>query len=182
MKRLMFFIFAIFVVACQGNNGGNNNNIAVTPLNLNCINGTAYCNNNMYTQYQGYAPYPGLYGYPYNYTNYFNQYGFCNCPSGYIATYNGSYGLGCVNTQLLQPYYGYYSYYQFGYGVSSYPAPQTTINYGQYSNIPGASNSGSCSGSLTQSCLLNQMYSCGTGAMCQPVVAGSNLGICVRYY
>lgn len=180
MKRLMFFILALFVTACQGDNGGNN--MAVTPLTLNCINGLSYCNNNLYSQYHGWTPYPGLYNYPYNYTNYFNRYGFCNCPGGYSPTYNGSYGLGCVNTQFLQPYSGYYYYWQFGLGGSySYSAPQTTINYPQYSNIPGASNSGQCSGSLTQSCLLDQVNSCGAGATCRQVVSGSNLGVCVRY-
>lgn len=181
MKRLIYFILALFVTACQpGNNGGNN--VAVTPLNLNCINGTSYCNNNLYSQYNGWTSYPGLYNYAYNYTNYFNQYGFCNCPSGYLPTYNGSYGLGCVNSQLLQPYAGFYYFWQFGLGSTySYSAPQTTINYPQYSNVPGASNSGACSSTLTQSCQLDQVNSCGAGATCRQVISGSNLGVCVRF-
>lgn len=183
MKRLILFIFPLFVMACQGNNGGNNNNVAVTPLNLNCINGVSYCNNNMYSQQYGWVPYPGLYNYPYNYTNYFNQYGFCNCPGGYLPTYNGSFGLGCVNAQLLQPYAGFYGYWQFGLGTAypTYSAPQATINFPQFSNIPGASSSGTCSGSLTQSCILNQLNSCGVGLICRQVISGSNLGVCVRY-
>lgn len=180
MKRLIYFIVALFVTACQPGDNGGNNNIAITPLTLNCINGMAYCNNNMYTQYNGWMPYPGLYNYPYNYTNHFNQYGFCNCPGGYIPTYNGSYGLGCVNAQLLQPYAGYYFYWQFGMG-GGYAAPQATINYPQYSNVPGASNNGQCSGTLTQSCLLDQVNSCGAGATCRQVISGSNLGVCVRF-
>ncbi|MGZ3773488.1 MAG: hypothetical protein ACXVCY_10795 [Pseudobdellovibrionaceae bacterium] len=181
MKRLMFFILALFVTACQGTNGGNNN-IAVTPLNLNCINGNAYCNNSYYSQYgNGWAPYPGLYNYPYNYTSYFNQNGFCNCPAGYLPTYNGNYGLGCVNSQLLQPYTGLYTYWQFGLS-STYSAPQTTINYPQFSNVPGGYSSGlQCAGTLTQSCILSQVNSCGAGATCRQVIAGSDLGVCVRY-
>lgn len=183
MKRLVFFIFALFLTACQGNDGGSgpvmaNTTQVSTPLGMTCINGGTYCNNSAYYQYHGFIPYPGLYNYAYNYTNYFNQYGFCNCPSGYQPIYNGTMGLGCVNTQLLQPYEGYYFTWQWGWGYTS-AAPQTVINYPQYSNIPGGTN-GQCSRTLTQSCLLDQGNTCDTGATCRQVLYGSNLGVCVK--
>lgn len=182
MKRLVFLVFALFLAACQGNdngNGGVTTTQVSTPLNTNCLNGTAYCNNTIYSQYQGWMAYPGLANSAYDYTAYFNQYGFCNCPGGYMPTYNGTYGLGCVNAQLLQPYSGYFLYWQWGY--SSSPAPQTTINFPQFSNIPGGSNSSQCSRTLTQSCLLDQGNTCGTGATCRQVLQGSNLGVCMSY-
>lgn len=183
MKRLVFIIFTLFVMACQPNNDGNGGNTQVTtPLNMSCLNGSAYCNSNQYAQYYGWMPYPGLYNYAYDYTSYFNQYGFCNCPSGYAPVYNGSFGLGCVNTQILEPYVGFTFNWQWGTWSYTTAAPQTTINYPQYSNIPGASNSAySCSRTLTQSCLLDQGNTCGTGATCRQVISGSNLGVCVVY-
>lgn len=183
MKRLVFFILSLFVVvACQNNNdnGTTTTPPVTTPLNMSCLNGSAYCNNTIYSQYPGWMPYPGMYNYAYNYLTYFNQYGFCDCPAGYTPVYNGSYGLGCVNSTLLQPYAGYYFYWQWGWGYAS-AAPQTTNNYPQFSNIPGGSNSGQCSRTLTQSCLLDQGNTCGAGATCRQVMYGSNLGICVNY-
>lgn len=181
MKRLVFFIFALFLAACQGNDNGNpavNNTVVTTPLSMSCINGGTYCNNNVYSQYRGFIPYPGMYNYAYDYTNQFNQYGFCNCPSGYQPVYNGSMGLGCIYSGLMQSDIWYFTW-QWGWGYTS-AAPQTTINYPQYSNIPGGTN-GRCSRTLTQSCLLDQGNTCDTGATCRQVLQGSNLGVCVRY-
>lgn len=196
MKRLIFFISALFLISCQSNDNGGGNRLAITPLGLGCLNGTNYCNNTMYNQYPGWSAYPGYNNYGYNpgynpgynyghnqnysYMNYYNQHGFCNCPAGYLPSYNGTYGLGCVNAQLIQPYAGAYFYWQFGAGTG-YQAPQTSINYPQFSNVPGAASSGLCSHTLTQSCLLDQYNTCSIGARCQPVNPGSRLGICVRY-
>lgn len=180
MKRLVFFIFALFLAACQGNDGGGgvNNTQVVTPLGMSCINGQAYCNNTGYSQYSGFIPYPGMYNYAYDYTNYFNQYGFCNCPAGYQPIYNGSMGLGCINTALMAPYEGFYFSWQWGWGYTS-AAPQMSNNFPQYSNIPQGTN-GQCSRTLTQSCMLDQSITCGAGATCRPVFSGSNLGVCIQ--
>lgn len=189
MKRLVFFIFALFIVACQGNNdgGGNTvtNNTVTTPLTMNCINGSTYCNGSVYQQY-GWQPYTYPYAYNnwsysyYNWMNVFNQQGFCGCPNGYSPVYNGNYGLGCISTQLLNPYQNSFYYWQWGYtwGYTT-AAPQATINYPQFSNISGGS--GQCSRTLTQSCLMDQGNTCDAGATCRQVLQGSNLGVCVRY-
>ncbi|MEN0057842.1 MAG: hypothetical protein AAGB31_03330, partial [Bdellovibrio sp.] len=124
-----------------------------------------------------------MYNYAYDYTSYFNQYGFCNCPGGYSPVYNGQYGLGCVSAQLLMPYAGMYTYWSWGWSSwgTGYPAPQTTINLPQYSNIPSVGGvNGQCSRNITQSCILSQANSCGAGAVCRQVMGGSNLGVCVR--
>ncbi|KYG62123.1 hypothetical protein [Bdellovibrio bacteriovorus] len=181
MKKLVYFVFALFLAACQpGDDGGAGTTTVVTPLNTGCLTGQAYCNNTVYSQYYGFIPYPGMYNYAYNYTNYFNQYGFCGCPAGYSATYNGSFGLGCIHNDLINPYYNTLYYWQWGYtwGYTT-AAPQTTINIPQISNVPGASNSASaCRNKLTQSCLLDQGNTCGAGATCRQVIYGSNLGVC----
>ena len=181
MNKLILFIFALCLAACQGSDNGNGGNTTtvITPLSMSCINGSAYCNNTQYAQSYGFIPYPGLYTYAYDYTNQFAQYGFCNCPSGYQPVYNASYGLGCVNTQLLQPYEGYYYSMQWGWSYVG-AAPQTTINIPQVSNIAGATH-GRCTRTLTQSCLLDQGNTCGAGATCRQVLQGSNLGVCMNY-
>lgn len=177
MNKLIIFIFALFLAACQGSNDSNGGNTTVvTPLSMSCINGSAYCNNAAYGQTYGWMPYPGMYNYAFDYTTVFAQYGFCNCPTGYQPVYNATYGLGCVNTQLLQAYEGYYSSWQWGWGYAA-PAPQTTINIPQYSNIPGGTG-GQCTRTLTQSCLTDQANTCSAGATCRQVLAGSNLGVC----
>src|SRR5690606_34847606 len=130
------------VAACQNDSGGGNNSntttttLATTPLTTNCLNGSTYCNNSLYGNNNGWMAYPGMYNYAYNYTNYFNRYGFNNCPYGYMATYNNSYGLGCVNQQLVRPYSGFYTYWQWGTGStgwgqlnSMYSAPQYPNNH-----------------------------------------------------
>ncbi|WP_041577954.1 hypothetical protein [Bdellovibrio bacteriovorus] len=194
MKKLITMVLTVFALAaCQpGNDGGGNNTvtnpgqIATTPLQLPCINGTAYCNNGAYANYQGWMPYPGMYNYAYNYSNIFAQQGFCGCPSGYLPTYNGTFGLGCVQQQLIMPYWNDYFFWSYGYGwgfgyMSIPSAPQMTINHPQYSNIPTNSNSfSSCSQTLTQSCVLSQGNTCGVGATCRQVLSGSNLGVCVK--
>ncbi len=188
MKTWVFLILALFVAACQNNDGGGGGTTTTTvttPL-TNCIDGTSYCNNSAYAQNQGWMAYPGMYGYAYNYMNYFTQNGFCNCPAGYNPTYNSSYGLGCVQTRLLQPYSGYYMYWQlgagatwssgwgyanagygynsgYGYGYNNgyydggyYSAPTYPNNYPQYSNIPNGSYGGNNGGS----CSRNLTQSC----------------------
>ncbi|WII72848.1 hypothetical protein QJS83_03060 [Bdellovibrio sp. 22V] len=181
MKRLVFFLFALFLVACQGNDNGGGNAPVTTPLSMSCINGSAYCNNNIYYTYRGFIPYPGLANYAYNYMGYFNQYGFCGCPAGYQPVYNGVYGLGCMQTALLVPTADIFFYWTFGGWGYTTAAPQASINIPQYSNIPSASNSvSSCSRNLTQSCLLDNTITCGAGATCRQAIAGSNLGVCVQ--
>jgi hypothetical protein len=155
MKTWLLLILTVFAVACQNNDGGGGGGAVATtnvttPL-TSCIDGSTYCNNSIYSQTQGFMPYPGMYGYAYNYMSQFSQNGFCNCPSGYNPVYNGTYGLGCIQARLLQPYSGYYMYWQlnagstwtsgWGYanpnGYNGYnAAPTYPNNYPQYSNVP----------------------------------------------
>lgn len=200
MKRLIYLLFTVFALAaCQPDKdgGGGNQTTATTPLQLNCINGTSNCNTNAYGYYQGFQPYnfPYINGYGYgynygfNYNNVFINQGFCGCPHGYLPTYNGTMGLGCIQQNLIYDnppgqlfYWSYTNGYTYGYIWSYVPAaPQVATNFPQYSNIPSAPNSfGSCSQNLTRSCILSQANSCDTGATCRQVIAGSNLGVCVK--
>lgn len=198
MKKWIIMFMTLFMISCQEDSGGSGANTAgtpnstqnvVTPLSTGCLDGTNFCNNTVYNHHTGFIPYPGMYNQAYNYMHRFNR-GFCDCPGGYMPVYNSSYGLGCVRQQLLQPYSGFFLYWKWGSGAIGWGyatnygvhAPQVTINYPQYSNIPSASNSvSSCSKNLTQSCLMNQPNSCGTVATCRQVVAGSSLGVCVSY-
>ncbi|AHI06828.1 hypothetical protein BDW_11640 [Bdellovibrio bacteriovorus W] len=189
MKRLVLAILTIFTMAaCQQESSNNGNGQVATPLDFHCINGNANCNNQAYNYYQGWMPYPGFYGYGgQHFINQLNNQGFCNCPSGYIPTYNGTFGLGCVQSAIVNPFIGTFFYWTWNVmgGYGSYmgyvpAAPQTINNYPQVSNISGYPNSASCSNQLTQSCLLNQGNTCGAGASCRPVTHGQNLGVCVR--
>ncbi|HEX7672890.1 MAG TPA: hypothetical protein VF412_01895 [Bdellovibrio sp.] len=185
MKRLVFLVFALFVAACGGNGGGTNNSIAVTPTDMGCLNGSTTCNTAAYGTYgNGWTTYNLPYGnVAYNYSTYFNQYGLCGCPVGYTPAYNGTMGLGCVSSQYLQPYFNTAIYMNFGgsaYGYGYGGAYGASINLPQVSNIPGAANQGTCARNVTQSCLINQAGSCGVGATCQQVIAGSGLGVCVN--
>jgi hypothetical protein len=185
MKKIWVVISSLFlVVACQQGDGSGSNNVNLTPMgnSFSCINGTTYCNNTAYSQTYGWMPYPGLYTYAYNYMSYFSQNGFCSCPVGYLPIYNGTLGLGCVMSQYLEVYSGYYYFWQFSYRIGyEAPAPQTQINIPQYSNVPGAINSAAnCLSTLTQGCLLNQPNSCDIGATCRQTVPGSVLGVCIR--
>ena len=185
MKRLVLLILTtISMAACQpGNDNNNGNQVATTPLETNCLNGTV-CNNGLYQQYQGFMPYPNfnMYGYQ-NYTQMFTQQGLCNCPLGWTPTYNGTMGLGCVQNYAIQPYMNSYVYWSFGMSNTGwgFSAPQATINWNQYSNIPQASNSiNSCARTVAQSCILSQGNTCGAGLVCRQVLQSSNLGICTN--
>lgn len=184
MKRLVFAIFALFVAACGSNGGSGNTVVAVTPSDLRCINGSTTCNNGAYANYAGWTTYSMPYGNSnYNLTGYFNQYGFCGCPTGYTAAYNGSMGLGCVNTQIFNQFYGSAVFMAFGGGgVTGWGGGGAVINIPQVSNIPNSAYQGNCSRQVAQSCLLDQGNSCGAGATCRQVLSGSNLGVCVNPY
>ncbi|MDG0815576.1 hypothetical protein [Bdellovibrio svalbardensis] len=182
MKRLVFIIFALFVAACADKGGGGGSNtIAVTPTDMGCINGSTVCNTGAYANYNGWTTYSLPYGSTqYNYSNYFNQYGFCGCPQGYSPAYNGSMGLGCISNQYLQPVYNYTVFMIFGSSFTGWGGGGSVNNQPQVSNIPGSPNQGTCNRNLTQSCLLDQANSCSTGATCRQVISGSNLGVCVN--
>lgn len=184
MKNLLVLLSTLIVaVACQQGDGSGSNNVLVSPMSnsLACINGAAYCDNSAYAGTYGWMPYPGMYNYAFNYMAQFSQQGFCACPVGYLPTYNGSLGLGCISSQLLDMYGGYYISWQITTWSYGAPAPQTQTNFPQFSNIPNAVNSvSSCMSTLTQACLLNQPYNCDIGATCRQTVPGSVLGICVR--
>lgn len=192
MKKLMFFMLSLLILsACQSDSGGGSNgttNNATTPLNMDCINGSTYCNNNQYYQYNGFMPYPGLYNYAYNYVNHFYNYGFCNCPSGYSPVYNGSLGLGCVMNGYMNNIGGMVVTWNWSFGpfsgqssVYAPAAPPAYNNYPQTSNINQQFNTYTCTRTLSQSCFTNQPGSCGPGSTCRQTTIGSNLGICVNY-
>lgn len=188
MSKLLLTTLSLFCTlalsACgsgvgSGGGGGNRNTIAVTPANLGCINGSATCASETYSTYSGWTNYAMPYGNTgYNYTGYFNQYGFCGCPAGYSPAYNGTMGLGCIGNQYLYPYYNYTMFMSFGAAFGG----GATINIPQVSNIPNTAYQGNCARQLTQSCLVNQANSCGTGATCQQVLTGSSLGVCINPY
>lgn len=195
MRCFYLLICALVIAGCQPDNGGG---VGTTPvstplpptLNQSCLNGSTYCNNSLYNQTPGFMQYPGLYNYAYNYTTHFNQYGFCDCPYGFLPVYNSTYGLGCVSRQVLQPYASNFMRWQWdtatvGWGYANnynntYDAPQTSLpNFPQYSNIPQAGHyPGSCTKHVTQSCMMDQSITCGQGAICRQVYQGSNLGVC----
>lgn len=188
-RKLLELIFALSLVACApggGSSGGSATSVApqtaTTPLSLNCINGTTLCSGNTYANYGGWTTYALPYNNtPYNYIPYFNQYGFCGCPSGYSPAYNATLGLGCVNTMYLQSIYGNAVFMGFGAsGFLSWGAGSATTSIPQVSNIPGAPNQGTCTRQITQSCILNQFNTCGVGAFCSQILTGSNLGVCIN--
>ena len=192
MKKILFILTsALFITACQKDEGGGagapvTTAAVSTPLSRSCIDGTTYCNNQVYGQYAGWMPYPGMYGYAYNYSTRF-QNGFCGCPIGYQPVYNNSYGLGCVQASLLGQYSGYFQTWTWSTGATGwgyaydypYSAPQTNTNMPQFSNIPAAK--GGCWETVTQSCFVSEPNYCGTGATCRPVMGNSNLGVCVNH-
>jgi hypothetical protein len=197
MKKLVYIFFALFVAACDGGgDGGGGGQVATTPLDTRCLDGSAYCNSSVYGQYgqYGWSAYPGYYGYG-NYMSYYQRNGFCNCPVGSIPTYNSWTGLGCVQQTYVNMYAGMQLYWNFGigagygygsgYGYSGWGVnPGIQNNWQQVSNVQGYNNGYSCGnngGNLTQSCLVDRVNSCGGGATCRPTGGGSRLGICVGY-
>ncbi|MNL10634.1 hypothetical protein D3C87_1314410 [compost metagenome] len=158
MKKLLFVLVSLILAAC-GDDGGGGGTTAKTPLELQCINGQANCNNSGYNQYPGWSSYPYQNG-GYNYVNYFAQNGFCNCPYGTMPAYNGTMGLGCVRNTYVNMYAGAYFYWNFGnlggyaqlgggYGYNngwnngySYPGSNYPSNYQQYSNVNAHGNYG----------------------------------------
>ncbi|MFS4458256.1 hypothetical protein [Bdellovibrio sp. HCB2-146] len=194
MKKLFCVMLTTLALVACGDDGGGGGQTAVSPLELQCINGQANCPNNGYNQYPGWSAYPYAYNNGYNYVNYFAQNGFCNCPYGSIPAYNGTMGLGCVRNTYIQPYVGAYFYWNFGniyagawggaggypyYNTYTYPGYNYPNNYPQFSNV-NAYQGPSCTQNLAQSCYLNVPNSCGGGLVCRPTAANSNLGICTQ--
>lgn len=182
MKRLFILAISLYLAACGGSSGGSSNTTtATTPLDSRCITNSTLCNNQVYGQYSGWMPYSYPYGNTsYNYQTYFNTYGVCGCPTGYMPAYNANMGIGCFRTRQVG-IDGLTMAFNFSIN-NGYGAPQRPINMPQYSNINvGAGN---CSRNVATSCLITQINSCGVGATCQQVGYGSDLGVCVNsnYY
>lgn len=185
----------VFGFSCQKNNSNDNTqypgaynpaaNDAVIP-GISCMNGTANCNSQNYSQYPGFYPYnvnPYQYG---GYSPYWNQYygnwsgwnynyaGFCNCPAGTVPTYNNYYGLGCVQNTYFQPTLYYYAYWGWG------PNNNQWVNIPQVSNMRDYSvQNQSCYSGTVQSCYTGVQNSCAYGYTCQPTTPGSRLGLCL---
>lgn len=175
-------LLPLFFAACGGDKKNNSpQQVAVVPPpapSAHCIDGSIYCNSNYYRRNPGYTSYPyNPYYYGANYTwNYFGggSYGnFCNCPSGHRPVYNGSYGLGCVAVNTFQPYA--YGAVYWGWGANN----NQWVNINQVSNVSGYPQNNRCFQNVAQSCFVDQINSCGAGALCQPTSGGSRLGICV---
>ncbi len=192
MKRIIFVIFALFVAACgdKGDSNSGGGQVANTPLDTSCYNGSVNCNNTAYNQYYqyGWQAYPGFQP-GYNYVNQFQNYGLCNCPVGSRPVYNSYNGLGCVSDYYLMPIMSYSLYWQIGFSNYSYSYPAYGYGYEypsnrtQVSNIPNGTtqNVGSgCYNNVIQSCHLDMANSCGTGATCRVTAAASRMGVCVR--
>lgn len=177
MKRWLvtFLVMPLILVACADKKNGND--VATVPPPTTCMNGSTYCNSNMYGYNNGYAAYP-YNPYYYNMNTIWAQGGyygnFCNCPPGHRPVYNGQYGLGCVAIAQFQPVA--YGAVYWGWGANN----SQWVNMPQISNSQGyPTNRNSCFQNVAQSCFVDQANSCGTGATCQTTGGGSRLGICV---
>lgn len=189
--RLMFFSYLILVTfmvtSCQKKN--NNNDVITTD----CLNYPQTCQTGYYNQtgflpynYQGY----NQYGYQNNGGVFYNNgfYGtgtspfhqlynsnyLCNCPSGYVPTYNNYAGLGCVQSQVIGGF-GFQGYAYYGYNGAN---NNQWVNIPQISNVQGYNNS-SCYNGVVQSCLVTNQSTCGVGFTCRATSAASALGMCV---
>ncbi|WP_413290188.1 hypothetical protein [Bdellovibrio sp. HCB337] len=179
MKRWFytFLVMPLVFVACADKQGSDNT-VAVAPPPASCINGSAYCNSNLYGQNNGYAAYP-YNPYYYNPQTVWGQGGymgnFCNCPVGHRPVYNGQYGLGCVAISQFQPVA--YGAVYWGWGADN----SQWVNIPQVSNSQGypTNRNSSCFQNVAQSCFIDQVNSCGAGATCRTTGGGSRLGICV---
>lgn len=190
MKFWIWTLIAVplIFVACGDKNGNNSpqqpQQIATVPPPTNCIDGTTYCNSNMYAQYNGFAAYPYnpyYYNTSYSWSHFYGAgnggyYGnFCNCPTDHRPVYNGQYGLGCMALNQFQPYA--YGALYWGWGA----------NNNQWVNIPQVSNTqgypvgaqNGCYQNVAQTCFVDQPNACGMGAICQPTGGGARLGLCV---
>ncbi len=194
MKNWTFILSSLFfLAACGGGGGGGNNNtaansgtVATTGLTTSCLTGTVNCNNGVYGQYSqyGWQTYPGN---PYlvqgGIQSYFyqNSYRFCECPVGTQPAYNGSLGLGCVQTSMVPQ-----AAFQWNLGVNlswsfrrGFRGGSThrRIHRDQATGFRGGEN---CYSGLAQSCYINQPGSCVNGGSCLATSAGSPLGLCAN--
>lgn len=185
-------LIGIFLIAC-GNKKQNSDQFATSPTDTTCLYGYGSCDNTYYNQYAqyGFSAYPGSQTINMNpqsanrydvYNNYnSNNQGqngnittFCSCPVGTRPVYNGSIGLGCVNTVYMAPYQT--KAYYWGSKSSNYD----WVNWDQYSNINSASGPNGCYNNLAWACFIDLANSCFDGQTCQTLVNNSRLGICVK--
>jgi hypothetical protein len=180
MKRwiLSCLVMPFLFAACGGNksdSGNSTTTIATVPPPSQCMDGTTYCNANMYGQNYGYQAYP-YNPYYYGFNGYYGggQYAnFCDCPGGSRPVFNGQYGLGCVNSSAFGPYASGAVYWGWGANNNQW------VNWPSRSNTQPIANA-ACYGNVAQSCIVGQANTCGTGAACQPTSGASRVGICVR--
>lgn len=187
-QAVFLFCFALLgLLSCQK----SNQSADVPGMQANCVNNPSLCQPYTYQQspgfsnYNGYNSYNNYYGggavyggynngsyNPFYYTN--NAAYLCNCPSGYIPTYNSYAGLGCVQNTSV---YGF-GYLYFSWGVST----NQWTSVGQITSISAAgysSSSSACYNGVVQSCLTTQINSCMIGYSCRSSSAGSQLGLCI---
>ncbi len=160
--------------------------------NPNCINQSGY-------GYSGYQQHilpqswtHGAWQWP---TQWQPQSANCGCQSNYQAVYHQSFGMACApQAYFNNNNYGGgsgggvgYSYAAYGISVgiffnwgASYGPPVNNQNLNIPQTYYGGNNA--CSGNTVpaQGCNARNRYSCSANYLCQPVGAGSTIGVCVR--
>lgn len=180
------FLLPILMIACgSSKSGSDQQTYASAPTSLNCLNGTAVCDNNAYANYYGFQAYPNAQTVTTNTTT-ANRYdisniyaysngnvaSYCSCPVGTRPVYNGSIGLGCVNQTVFAPYETQ-SYY---WGTST--AGYNWVNWNQFSNINQTSAGNGCYTNLAWACFIDGQNNCFSGQSCQQINPNSRMGIC----
>lgn len=204
MKKLIWLALGVLVLtsACakkdDGGGSATPSTIALTPNQPCNIPGQTQCDPNYYNQYQQYG---WMAPQPYQWSN---ANGYCGCPQGYVATFNPSWGYGCVlasamgagynnnpyvywnfqggfNNNYGNPYYAYGSNYGYPQGYQGQLPPAQN---GQWLNIPQntyqpvISGTGNCSVQAAGACDVRNPNSCGPNAICRVVGGGSTMGLC----
>lgn len=183
MRLILLICLALSLWACDSKK--SNDQAAVPGPDASCMNGAAFCNSSLYSNYRGFSPY-GINPYNYGgYNNYWSSNGnswnngyasLCGCSYGSVPTYNSSFGLGCVNATNYWAMSGSFSHWGWG------------VNASQWTNIPQVSNlqgnpigNSACYNGAVQSCFVAQPNSCGNGQTCQPISGGSSMGLCGNF-
>lgn len=171
--KIAFFVyltlFVLMMTAC-----GRANNEVASSANSVCITQPSACQSGVYQQSDGYTAYTNS-----NNPFYFNgntAY-LCNCPYGYVPTYNGYAGLGCVQTSYFGGglFGGIYGYMYLGWGGNQWSLQAQLYNYSHR----GFNN---CFNGAIQSCVVGQNNTCPAGSACRQNSRNSNLGLCVTAF
>lgn len=169
MRLILISLLALSLWACNDKRTDGGQGIVPGP-DASCMNGSAYCNSSLYGNYYGFSRYNNSWSYYGGWNN--GLANLCGCQTGYMPTYNSSFGLGCVSASN---YWGGYIY--FGWGMDS----NQWINIPSVSNMQGSPVGRSCYNGVVQSCFVNGPNTCPSGTSCNPVSGGSSLGLCGNF-